>query len=271
MPAHSHQGLIPALAGTTRTSGLTRSAPWAHPRVGGDDTAARIANLYDKGSSPRWRGRRSYALVKRRSGGAHPRVGGDDRSPSPNTARNLGSSPRWRGRPDDPDVAVRDRGLIPALAGTTTWAWPSARGARAHPRVGGDDCAIAHGVAQAVGSSPRWRGRRPGARLRHHRRRLIPALAGTTSASTSSPTKPRAHPRVGGDDRPHTPQARRTPGSPPRWRGRQAHRVVLLGPVGLIPALAGTTRRDRSPACSCTAHPRVGGDDDVDIDRMTEA
>ena len=50
-------------------------------------------------------------------------------------------------------------------------------------------------------------------------------------------------------------------GSSPRWRGRPRISGVRLGPAGLIPALAGTTRRQAPGLPGSGAHPRAGGDD----------
>ena len=95
---HHWGGLIPALAGTTQGRSGTRRSCRAHPRVGGDDTSRTVPICPDRGSSPRWRGRRSLRVIgvpfpglipalagttwrtstPPRFPRAHPRVGGDD-------------------------------------------------------------------------------------------------------------------------------------------------------------------------------------------------
>ncbi len=260
-------GLIPALAGTTGRRPRQRGDGGAHPRAGGDDPTVLSLGLRTSGSSPRWRGRLLLC--------------------------GCGQCRLW--------------GLIPALAGTTTTLAPRSNGCRrAHPRAGGDDMEspVADPRPEARGSSPRWRGRpmpsswidavsgaahpRAGGddNVRCHtfwpRRRLIPALAGTTFvARMSAPagSSPRwrgrsrdralmagrgAHPRAGGDDiRRHCVGL--VKGSSPRWRGRPqvwSERVRGACPAaGIIPALAGTTTATARRWSRARAHPRAGGDD----------
>ena len=177
--SHSHQGLIPALAGTTSTRTSMTSSARAHPRAGGDDCCVPPGAVLVLGSSPRWRGRLlveerpsewgglipALAGTTPRSGGsgsserahpraggddavvwgvggavrAHPRAGGDDLSTRGPATATWGSSPRWRGRPRPPPSEGAGRGLIPALAGTTSRASRVTEASRAHPRAGGDD------------------------------------------------------------------------------------------------------------------------------------
>ena len=51
------EGLIPALAGTTRSPCQKSAELRAHPRAGGDDAGCAAAPSDSVGSSPRWRGR----------------------------------------------------------------------------------------------------------------------------------------------------------------------------------------------------------------------
>ena len=165
------------------------------------------------GSSPRWRGRRGRARTRLRRRRAHPRVGGDDPLPYIAPPAGMGSSPRWRGR------RYRFvRGVDYPVA---------------HPRVGGDDEATISMCAIDVGSSPRWRGRRHVCSSRVVRRGLIPALAGTTGASSPAAPAGWAHPRVGWDDREIARKRITMLGSSLRWRGRpegsQCMRDIDLG------------------------------------------
>ena len=153
--------------------------------------------------------------------------------------------------------------LIPALAGTTSRstrgsAWPPA-----HPRAGGDDGRQRRSVGPTGGSSPRWRGRLKCDGGRVERGGLIPALAGTTAARSADCISARAHPRAGGDDPITIPIVIMKSGSSPRWRGRRGLAGEPHTCCGLIPALAGTTRRLRRRRASRRAHPRAGGDDPI--------
>ena len=110
------------------------------------------------------------------------------------------------------------------------------------------------------GSSPRVRGKRRWALRGRHEVRLIPACAGKTSGTSSSPSATPAHPRACGENSVTAIWAMTAWGSSPRVRGKHVHEV---GPgVGdrLIPACAGKTG-SRSRACGPEpAHPRACGE-----------
>ena len=254
------QGLIPALAGTTRSAPTTSGRSRAHPRVGGDDVTYDDFWSGHVGSSPRWRGRlerpvhrqcwnglipalagtTSPSLARGGASWAHPRVGGDDWSRAWKHSASAGSSPRWRGQPIVQCASQFRAGLIPALAGTTVHPDATLRVLRAHPRVGGDDPFRFRFWFSAEGSSPRWRGRHRLGSCRGSCRGLIPALAGTTTGRCRGDACAGAHlrvggddvtvevpcgvlwahPRVGGDDQPHRSTITVCRGSSPRWRGR---------------------------------------------------
>ena len=72
--------------------------------------------------------------------------------------------------------------------------------------------------------------------------------------------KPRAHPRVGGENPSEVQFLESRAGSSPRGRGKlPVFRPVSL-PDGLIPAWAGKTSWDPGRCGRCAAHPRVGGE-----------
>ena len=194
--------LIPALAGTTIRCAISPAKSWAHPRAGGDDSRIGAIVCRSKGSSPRWRGRRSTSPSKRTIKGLIPALAGTTgrlgSGASPRRAHPRAGGDDCRRRTTRPRVS----GLIPALAGTTFLGGRDATPLRAHPRAGGDDsCSIVRSSA-GTGSSPRWRGRHPLRGDRDRGRGLIPALAGTTSRRGSGRRWRSAHPRAGGDDLP---------------------------------------------------------------------
>jgi len=233
-------GLIPALAGSTRTGSGGRRNCRAHPRVGGEHPAPVWVRSQVRGSSPRWRGAPSQdgaghsdgglipalagstaALVHRRGGGrAHPRVGGEHDTFSAVLNGTMGSSPRWRGAPYGSVHALGYGGLIPALAGSTA------------PTM--QDASVELG--------------------------LIPALAGSTTWSWMPRTRLGAHPRVGGEHKVLWQWCTWSEGSSPRWRGALGRPRAQVRAVGLIPALAGSTRWSPRPRPRTRAHPRVGGE-----------
>ena len=111
--------LIPACAGKTRfvANGLTGRP--AHPRVCGENTSPITHKLYERGSSPRVRGKQrpahssnqitglipacagktAYERRAREAHWAHPRVCGENALTAWNDFARGGSSPRVRGKP----------------------------------------------------------------------------------------------------------------------------------------------------------------------------
>ncbi len=234
--------------------------PWAHPRAGGDHGGEPAVTMCHVGSSPRGRGplpvpggeiehrglipaRAGTTPVRRRAGRrgrAHPRAGGDHRPQRGERLRVRGSSPRGRGPRRVRDVRVDRAGLIPARAGTTIEWCGQASAVWAHPRAGGDHRQVPRETPPFRGSSPRGRG---------PRHRLI-----------LSDARQQAHPRAGGDHVRQQAGPFATTGSSPRGRGPPRRAPHVRGRPGLIPARAGTTRRERPQLALTWAHPRAGGD-----------
>ena len=131
--------LIPAWAGKTRPSSRRRTAPTAHPRVGGENDDRECHCEGGGGSSPRGRGKprgledddTGLRLIpawagktyERKTGqpitAAHPRVGGENRVFRVTVIGLSGSSPRGRGKRSGVSRSRLMRGLIPAWAGKT--------------------------------------------------------------------------------------------------------------------------------------------------------
>ena len=238
------------------------------------------------GSSPRWRGKLAKPLALALGAGlipalagktepstsrrarlsAHPRAGGENSINERTVADANGSSPRWRGKLHVTKTLSSPEGLIPALAGKTSLkaSWKPQR--TAHPRAGGENENSISLPTVPNGSSPRWRGKRLPRSARQGPRRLIPALAGKTSAFRAFPRSTSAHPRAGGENRGHLDVVLTVNGSSPRWRGkprpcRRRRRVHRL-----IPALAGKTSRRRVRFQLFAAHPRAGGENPDELE-----
>ena len=131
--------LIPAWAGKTPHTGSRESHPAAHPRVGGENRKCLIGMVSKVGSSPRGRGKRRGACLRRvqrrlipawagktpstgrraTTIGAHPRVGGENGVAGAVLVASGGSSPRGRGKLTFPISCRGGGGLIPAWAGKT--------------------------------------------------------------------------------------------------------------------------------------------------------
>ena len=157
------------------------------------------------------------------------------------------------------------QGLIPAWAGKTAGPGRSASRPGAHPRVGGENMAMASSSSTMRGSSPRGRGK-PSVRLRKCTPRgLIPGWAGKTTAARLCPKNDRAHPRVGGENSSHALATSSASGSSPRGRGKRRRHRRRGGARGLIPAWAGKTAIVSLISKPASAHPRVGGENRLGV------
>ena len=157
------RGLIPACAGKTSGNKLGNKVCRAHPRVCGENLLACGQGQASQGSSPRVRGKHSSRycgmLVRRLipacagktacsdPGGwrvrAHPRVCGENPVFSLAASAAVGSSPRVRGKRSRKPSELASRRLIPACAGKTGRAAKNTGLAKAHPRVCGENIALA--------------------------------------------------------------------------------------------------------------------------------
>ena len=165
-----------------------------------------------------------------------------------------------RGKRGGRPCSRRRRRLIPAYAGKTNQRAASARVARAHPRVCGENPCFCRGVSSRWGSSPRMRGKPRHECARSDRRRLIPAYAGKTLSSSAGRRRNRAHPRVCGENFPPRASISSRRGSSPRMRGKPRQFSRRRGYRRLIPAYAGKTVASVPPVTSSSAHPRVCGE-----------
>ena len=189
--------------------------------MGGENAHPFVPYTNDGGSSPRGRGKQAPGHARYHSPGlipawagktqtypsphyhswAHPRVGGENTCTPRPFDPCTGSSPRGRGKPHrKPENTLRG-GLIPAWAGKTGCRRSAPWRRRAHPRVGGENAPIVSVLPFSQGSSPRGRGKRGRRGLVGLGEGLIPAWAGKTTKASSSASTPRAHPRVGGENK----------------------------------------------------------------------
>ena len=172
-------GLIPACAGKTGRRRFKQGCGAAHPRVCGENKFVGVGGAAHDGSSPRVRGKLEggffhvapVGLIPACAGKttadpvshiapwAHPRVCGENHIVEIEIVRAAGSSPRVRGKPSISSDPLRHGRLIPACAGKTAGDYRRQGGARAHPRVCGENELIANGSKLSQGSSPRVRGK----------------------------------------------------------------------------------------------------------------
>jgi len=212
--------LIPARAGSTRSSIAGSACPSAHPRSRGEHTSRGAGQKSPSGSSPLARGalseglhvERGERLIPTRAGStywrlvtstwrpAHPRSRGEHTSRGAGQKSPSGSSPLARGALDQHDHAEGRRRLIPARAGSTA----------CHPQPG-----------PAVPAHPRSRG--------------------STGSRPARPAARPAHPRSRGEHSPRAPATPAAHGSSPLARGARRQRRRVRLPPRLIPARAGST------------------------------
>ena len=233
----------------------------AHPRVGGENASSATSVAMLTGSSPRGRGKLTQhqdiaihaGLIPAWAGKtiragllindveAHPRVGGENAGFGGAHRAVDGSSPRGRGKRDATTASGYTDGLIPAWAGKTACGVDQHRRSRAHPRVGGENRLYSYTVSSPTGSSPRGRGKPVCVDKLREESRLIPAWAGKTHRGGPASLRPRAHPRVGGENIEQLGTILIPVGSSPRGRGKRAPCRGQPAWSGLIPAWAGKT------------------------------
>ena len=109
---------------------------------------------------PACAGKTSIVEIEPKSPRAHPRVCGENITVDKDNVNMAGSSPRVRGKRCAPRQEARSHGLIPACAGKTQRLGLSFAGKEAHPRVCGENLEQSTGAVEAIGSSPRVRGKR---------------------------------------------------------------------------------------------------------------
>ena len=115
-------------------------------------------------------------------------------------------------------------------------------------------------VERALGSSPRMRGAHVQGADHVHRRRIIPAYAGSTPPTTPRCRPLRDHPRVCGEHSRRPKRASRRPGSSPRMRGALIDIKQSKLSCWIIPAYAGSTPRSLGACSPMRDHPRVCGE-----------
>ena len=191
---------------------------------------------------------------------AHPRSRGENRRPLVPPERRMGSSPLTRGKPLRAQLLHGAAGLIPAHAGKTRETAFLTGATTAHPRSRGENVLPCGAGALAGGSSPLTRGKHLVVNQAVPRRGLIPAHAGKTSAWSVTMVGTWAHPRSRGENTRRGLSTPRLAGSSPLTRGKHSPHSGHFGGLGLIPAHAGKTRRDRRSRALQRAHPRSRGE-----------
>ena len=129
-----------------------------------------------------------------------------------------------------------------------------------HPRTGGERNRSDRPSASSSGSSPHGRGTPERARVRHPRRRFIPARAGNAVHCRFRANFASVHPRTGGERRPMMQLNLFIIGSSPHGRGTPDIVAEEGVPARFIPARAGNARSPRPRRGCAPVHPRTGGE-----------
>ena len=196
-------GIIPAYAGSTRTTSSPSECMRDHPRIRGEHGSGTSPTSPASGSSPHTRGALPEAgfeladvgIIPAYAGSTpsprsskvrfwdHPRIRGEHFGVFPFRGQYLGSSPHTRGAlltAVDVDGGGR---IIPAYAGSTHSRSVARPGGRDHPRIRGEHEMGAVGSIFPSGSSPHTRGAPIAYSVYKEDDRIIPAYAGSTRPS----------------------------------------------------------------------------------------
>ena len=285
------QGIIPACAGSTSCGSGLPLGSRDHPRMCGEHFLVEIVCGWIAGSSPHVRGAREApsawftqaGIIPACAGSTvsawpapcsirdHPRMCGEHRPFMRAFTSHTGSSPHVRGAHQHDRVRGHDSGIIPACAGSTRCEATCSCFPRDHPRMCGEHYGVPVCFARFGGSSPHVRGAPTAAPTSKPQLGIIPACAGSTTASSNATQALRDHPRMCGEHCGISPSAVNSWGSSPHVRGAHRRGYATGCPAGIIPACAGSTYFGRWRGTALRDHPRMCGEHRSDIDGMTEA
>ena len=199
-PCERVRGIIPADAGSTRTSTASTRRAQDHPRGCGEHIVTINSGVAPLGSSPRMRGApptpmnspASPRIIPADAGSTdgqvssgcheqdHPRGCGEHQPVAWSPYPAMGSSPRMRGARRHAARRHPGRWIIPADAGSTVPRSPCQSLSQDHPRGCGEHKEITCELVGLAGSSPRMRGARLRVVTSLVGSGIIPADAGST-------------------------------------------------------------------------------------------
>ena len=171
-----------------------------------------------------------------------------------------GSPPRVRGKPRQRLTAAATTGITPACAGKTPLLQSHTNCSRDHPRVCGENPHHHSKRSFDMGSPPRVRGKLTFRSCLPPVSGITPACAGKTPLPELPAGLRRDHPRVCGENLGRSCPWNDISGSPPRVRGKQHSRLMLIRLLGITPACAGKTRPMWRTDTEFGDHPRVCGE-----------
>ena len=274
------RGIIPACAGSIRAGFVWFLDSRDHPRMCGEHQSVDVWEYCPQGSSPHVRGafgKRDVLRLKRGiipacagsilsrctcacPGRDHPRMCGEHPLTSPLTETAGGSSPHVRGASASMIVAAWSTGIIPACAGSMVLAALYAVLVGDHPRMCGEHILVGIIPLPFLGSSPHVRGALGAARSLRITGGIIPACAGSMRVVACGRVSVWDHPRMCGEHGHVYLAAPGARGSSPHVRGASADGRGVAFEGGIIPACAGSIRRERRGCPGSWDHPRMCGE-----------
>ena len=196
-----------------------------HPRSRGEHSKIIASRRADDGSSPLTRGAHVESDGAAHNPGIIPAHAGSTPTICSSTWFTAGSSPLTRGAPGWCPDAVGSAGIIPAHAGSTHICRHRPRPGWDHPRSRGEHPGRAGQCFPRPGSSTLTRGAHASRLVGSGVNGIIPAHAGSTTASGSRTGQSRDHPRSRGEHPAGACGVRPRPGSSPLTRGARCGAV----------------------------------------------
>ena len=165
-----------------------------------------------------------------------------------------------RGKRRAARLGARQQGITPAHAGKTLRATSELRGVRDHPRACGENFRPFLLLICYEGSPPRMRGKQLHCPDFSKLCGITPAHAGKTLRATSELRGVRDHPRACGENSRNLRYGLKSPGSPPRMRGKLSVDCASGRKTGITPAHAGKTMTAIQELMYDWDHPRACGE-----------
>ena len=129
-----------------------------------------------------------------------------------------------------------------------------------HPRIRGEHVIPSRNVNGVTGSSPHTRGAPGRTAVECSRRGIIPAYAGSTVSVERAVIKSADHPRIRGEHARFGRILEIKVGSSPHTRGARSAPKHTIRTEGIIPAYAGSTRKQLNQTLYEMDHPRIRGE-----------
>ena len=139
------------------------------------------------------------------------------------------------------DGSIFAAGSSPRVRGTALNCTANTGSLWDHPRVCGEQCLDLAQALNNTGSSPRVRGTACSFKTVSLNIGIIPACAGNSLPNCFARFSIRDHPRVCGEQTSLPYLSKSSLGSSPRVRGTDAHLVLVLFTIRIIPACAGNS------------------------------